>query len=55
MDPRAGKFYKIEGFHMEYESNDHFTISVDFEQEDTAGHNHAEKVVQTLDGVCPRV
>ena len=44
----AGEFYKIEGFHLEYGSSDHFTISVEFEKEDTAGHHHANKEVQIL-------
>ena len=44
----AGEFYKIEGFQMEYGTNDHFTVSVEFEQEDTTGHHHANKEVQIL-------
>jgi hypothetical protein len=40
-----GEFYSIEGFMLEYSSGDHFTVSVEFEQADTAGHHHANKEV----------
>lgn len=39
------EFYKIEGFQFDYDSGDHFTVSMEFEQEDTAGHHHAMKEV----------
>ena len=43
-----GEFYKIEGYMMEYSSSDHFTVSVEYEQADTAGHHHANKEIQIL-------
>lgn len=45
----AGEYYKIEGFMMEYAGDDdHFTVSVEFEQADSTGHHHAMKEVQML-------
>lgn len=44
-----GGFYKIEGFLMEYSGSDHFTVSVEFEMEDSTGHHHANKEVQLLE------
>ena len=49
----AGSFYNFEGFHMEYVSSDHFSISLEFQQVDTACHYHANVAIQTVDGVCP--
>lgn len=40
-----GQFYAIEGFMLEYSSGDHFTVSVEFEQADTAGHHQANKEI----------
>lgn len=40
-----GEYYSIEGFMMEYTGNDHFTVSVEYEQADTTGHHHASKEV----------
>ena len=40
-----GEFYSIEGFMLEYSDDDHFTVSVEYEQADTAGHHHANKEV----------
>ena len=45
---QAGEFYKIEGFMMEWNGNDHFTVSVEFEQASTAGHHHAVKEIQEM-------
>ena len=44
-----GEFYKIEGFLLEYDGSDHFTVSVEFEMEDSTGHHHANKEVQILE------
>ena len=33
---------------LQYTGDDHFTVSVEFEQADTAGHHHASKEVQIL-------
>ena len=33
---------------MEWSGDDHFTVSVEFEQADTAGHHHANKEIQIL-------
>ena len=33
---------------LEYTGSDHYTVSVEFEQADTAGHHHANKEVQIL-------
>ena len=44
----GGEFYAIEGFALQYTGGDHFTVSVEFEQEDTVGHHHANKEVQIL-------
>lgn len=44
----AGEFYHIEGYHMEWSGGDHFSVAVEFEQADTAGHHHARKEVQVL-------
>ena len=43
-----GEFYSIEGLMLEYSGDDHFTVSVEYEQADTAGHHHANKAVQIL-------
>lgn len=43
-----GEFYSIEGFMLEYSGSDHYTVSVEFEQADTAGHHHANKEIQIL-------
>ena len=43
-----GEFYSIEGFMLEYTGSDHFTVSMEYEQADTAGHHHANKEVQIL-------
>ena len=43
-----GEFYSIEGFMLEYTGEDHYTVSVEFEQADTAGHHQANKEVQIL-------
>lgn len=43
-----GEFYMIEGFMLEYTGSDHFTVSMEYEQADTAGHHHANKEVQIL-------
>ena len=37
---------------MEYVSSDHFSISLEFQQVDTACHYHANVAIQTVDGVC---
>jgi len=42
------QFYKVEGFWMEGTGDDYFSVAVEFEQADTAGHHHATKEVQTL-------
>ena len=36
-----GEFYKVEGYAMEWSGGDHFTVSVEYEQIDTAGHPQA--------------
>jgi len=41
----GGEFYKMEGFMMEYTGDDHYTVSVEFEKADTAGHHHANKEI----------
>lgn len=33
---------------MEWSGDDHFTVSVEFEKADTAGHHHANKEIQIL-------
>ena len=43
-----GEFYKIEGYMIEWSSDDHFTVSVEFEKADTTGHHHANKEIQVL-------
>ena len=41
----AGEFYSIEGFMLEYSGDDHFTVSVEYEQEDTADHSQTNREV----------
>ena len=38
----------MEGILLEFTGDDHFTVSVEFEQADTAGHHHANKEIQIL-------
>jgi hypothetical protein len=47
-DLTAGEYYKIEGYHMEYSGDDHFTAAVEFEKTDSTGHHHASKEVQLM-------
>ena len=44
----GGEFYKMEGFMFEYTGDDHYTVSVEFEKADTAGHHHANNEVLIL-------
>jgi len=39
------EFYKIEGFMFQYGGDDHYTVSIEFEKADTAGHHHANKEI----------
>ena len=43
-----GEFYKVEGYMMEYSGDDHFTVSVEYEQADTTAHHHANKEIQVM-------
>ena len=43
-----GEHYFIEGKHLEGGGGDHFSVAVEIEQADTAGHHHAMKEVQYL-------
>ena len=43
-----GEYYRMEGYFMEFNGSDFFTVSVEYEQEDTEGHHHSSKEVQVL-------
>lgn len=43
-----GEFYKIEGYMMETWGDDHFTVSVEYQQADSTGHHHANKEIQIM-------
>ena len=48
IDLTTGEFYFIEGYAMESNETDHFTVSVEFEKASATGHHHARKEVQVL-------
>jgi hypothetical protein len=38
----------MESYYTEGNGGDHFTVSVEFEQADSTGHHHANKMIQLL-------
>ena len=40
---------------MEWSGSDHFSVAVEFEQADTAGHHHAKKEIQVMSIEPPNV